>query len=63
MFDWIGNALSWLGETVFGGVGPVISEAIWNIMFVSAQQIFYWTYNHVAEVPRHLGGGFHSDFQ
>lgn len=46
MFDWIGDALSWLGETVFGGVGSIISEAIWDIML---EWLFSIVYGAVAD--------------
>ena len=35
MFDWIGDALSWVGDKISGavsGVGSAISEAVWDVM-------------------------------
>ena len=35
MFDWIGDAIGWVGDKLFGvveGVGETISEAVWDIM-------------------------------
>ena len=35
MFDWIGDAVEWVGEQIGGAVenvGSAISEAVWDVM-------------------------------
>ncbi|MEI2987891.1 MAG: conjugal transfer protein TrbL family protein [Oscillospiraceae bacterium] len=49
MFDWIGNALSWVGDKISGAVssvGSAISEAVWDIML---EWLFKTIYGAVAD--------------
>ena len=35
MFEWIGDAVEWVGEKLFGvveSVGSAISSAVWDVM-------------------------------
>ena len=48
MFDWIGDALGWVGDKISGAVssvGSAISEAVWDIML---EWLFKTIYGAVA---------------
>ena len=49
MFDWIGDALGWVGDKISGAVssvGSAISEAVWDIML---EWLFKTIYGAVAD--------------
>lgn len=56
MFDWIGDALSWVGDKISGavsGVGSAISEAVWDVML---EWVFNTLYAAIAEFFGKING-------
>lgn len=56
MFDWIGDAVDWIGDKLFGAVetiGTAISEAVWDIML---EWLFKTVYGAVADFFAMING-------
>lgn len=63
MFEWISDAISWVGDTVggfFSDVGSAISDAIWDVMF---EWIFSKVYGVIAEMFKWINQTISDIFQ
>ncbi len=63
MFDWIGDAIGWVGDKLFGvveSVGETISEAVWDIMLSWLYETIFGAVSDFFTMINGVGSGIFS---